>query len=213
LKRSILRGASHGFMVWLVYGVAELVLACGPQLFSSYQVEVAGWQWRLIAILFGVYTLAGIALGAVGGALLAFLGRGRSQHSYHVLALISLVFAFAANLISHPLSSAATRTALAAAILFGTALFWTLTSRAWSKELTFLVNPWMACLFLLSGPWASHVVPAGWSAVRGGVAALLLLASILVMALVWHRFRSGRLMSIRQQAVTTVVVMKLLFCG
>ncbi|HLH41457.1 MAG TPA: hypothetical protein VKV74_00625, partial [Bryobacteraceae bacterium] len=67
LTAKLARGAAWGAVAWLIYGTVELILSSGIQLWRFPEMEILGWQWRLIAMLMAAYAAVGLALGAIAG--------------------------------------------------------------------------------------------------------------------------------------------------
>ena len=192
MKRSILRGAIVGLWVWLAYGVVEFALAVAIPRFWMVDSELLTWQWPLVALLFGVYTLAGLLLGAAGGAWLARNGRSPSPESQRSLAYLSLAAAFAVNLIAAWPLARSEIIALAIAVALGAAFCCALSSETWQRRTAFLAAPGTLSLLLLIGPWVSREALADSSgAVKTGVS-LLALGVVAGLAVLRHRIMRGK---------------------
>jgi hypothetical protein len=87
----MLRGAAWGAVAWVIYGAVELIVSAGVQLWRFPEMEILGWQWRLIAMLIAAYAAAGFVLGAIGGTL--------APAAPQVFASLTIALAFLANLL------------------------------------------------------------------------------------------------------------------
>ncbi len=204
MKRHILTGIRCGLCVWLVYGIAEFVLAYALPVLFQPDVELLPWQWRPIGLVFGVYLLFGVALGGAGGAVLAWTQRHRTRSlriDHEMMAALTFAVAFASNLIpARPLGTFEYFTVAIALLLaasFAGALIWT----NWLELTAFLANPWALSLLLLTWPWISYVGLRHSSNAVKTVASLVVFGLIVVLASRWHRFYSGRIGVVGRRAV------------
>lgn len=187
-KRTVVTGAVSGLRVWFAYGIIELVLTCFvPALFHS-DTRILPWQWRLIAMIFGVYALAGVVFGAAGAAFVSRIrsAEGSSEGAQRLAALLSLVLAFVANLLSAWPLAGSEYLALGIAIVLSGAFFAALISNAWLRRVRFLANPWAVSLLLLGAPWLSRDELADYSTVARAAASMALLGMI-VAGMRWWR--------------------------
>ena len=122
----MLKGAAQGLCIWLIYGIVEFALSIGVPIFSSDN-QISSWQWPLIGHVFLVYALAGLLLGAVGGALLRGSG-------YQAMADLTLVAAFVINLIPGWPLARSENIALLVAVALAAALVAALASEPWQKR-------------------------------------------------------------------------------
>jgi arylsulfatase A-like enzyme len=205
LKQSILRGAGYGLLAWLAYGVVEFAITCVISRFFRPEAKLLGWQWPLIAMLFGVYALSGLLLGVAGGACLAKIGRTRHES----WAVLTLVIAFLANLMTAWPLARSEYIALGVGIMLGAILTASLASEAWMKRTSFL-GPWTVSSLFLASPWISREALHDQSAVVKTVASILLLSAIFVLAAWANQLRSLRIITMGRQAATVSTVLVLL---
>lgn len=212
-KRDILAGAASGLQIWLVYGVVEFVLAYAIPVLFQPDVEFLPWQWRPIGLAFGMYVLLGVVLGSAGGALLAWTRRqwtSRLHIDHEIMAALTFTIAFAVNLIpARPLDTSE-YIALAIALLLGASFAGALVWAAWLERTAFLANPWALSLLLLTWPWASHEGLGFHSNTVTTGAALGLFTVIIILAAMWHRFRSKRIGIVGRVAILSSVSILLL---
>lgn len=217
MNRSILAGAICGLQAWLIYGIVEFVLACGIPMLSQPGTEVLGWQWRLVAMLFGVYALSGLLLGGLGGALLALVrqpGDRRANMEHKLFTGLTLSVAFAANLFTVKLMARKEYVGLAVALLLAVLGARALVSNLPHRRLAFLANPWAMSLLLLTFPWVSSEALSGHSPLAKTVGSTLVFGVIIVMANWWRGRRSGAVHPMRRRAMAaTSAVILLLMSG
>jgi hypothetical protein len=172
----------------LVYGIVEFVLACAIPMLLQPGMEILGWQWRLIAMLFGFYALTGFALGGVSGMLLLGLFpqivKHGSNRQYHLIAGLTLSLAFAANLFATksmaPREYVWSTIALILAALAGWALF---SNRRWSSVV--VAKPLALSFLLLTFPWVSTAL-GGHSVAAKILGSTLAFGVIFVLAGWWY---------------------------
>jgi arylsulfatase A-like enzyme len=193
VKRSVLTGVLWGVAAWLVYGAVELALSLGAQLLQHQDLIVLGWQWRLVAMVFGVYVLAGILLGGTAGALLASSGRSEAKGAYATAVTLTLILAFIVNSVvaGHLTRSEYIALAVALALVIGCVA--ALSSEAWTGRMGFLARPLTASLLLLSIPWLNLDVLASESSslTRNALPVFLALVIAGGAGLIW-RLRRGQ---------------------
>ncbi len=184
LRKSVVNGAFAGLAIWLAYGIVEFALSVAiPQLWLT-DWELLPWQWPLIGMLFGVYALAGLLVGALGGAWLARSGRSPSRGSHRTLACLVLTMAFAVNLIAAWPLARSEFIALVMAAVLGIAFCSALNSEAWQRRTAFLEAPVILSLLLLIGPWVSREAltdSSGWLKTAASLLALVVIAGIAVL--------------------------------
>jgi arylsulfatase A-like enzyme len=200
MKLSAFKGAALGLSAWVVYGTLETTLSIGAQLYHHPQMNMAPWQWKLIADLMGMYAAVGLALGAVAGAILGWRGRD-DIYARQLAATLGLPLAFGANLIAGRQLSAPEYAALLIAVALGAAFTTGVFAGEWGKRIVFLASPWATSLLLLGVPWAN------WDALGGRrswpvrtVATALLLASVAIMAKFVRRLRRNAIPGAARQA-------------
>jgi arylsulfatase A-like enzyme len=191
VKQSILTGLSWGVAAWLVYGAVELALSLGAQLVQHQDLIVLRWQWRLIALVFGVYGLAGILAGGTVGALLAWTGRKQGSGAIAAAASLTLVLAFIVNLVLAGHLTRSESMALAVALVLGIGCVAALSSEARAEQVGFLARPLTASLLLLCIPWLNLDVLTSESSsnTRNALPVLLALAIAGTGALIWRLCR------------------------
>jgi arylsulfatase A-like enzyme len=218
LRQNILRGALYGLWAWLVYGIVEVVLTCAIQLLFERNAEILGWQLRALALVFGVYALLGVTVGAAVGTLFALSGRHRertlTRAHYEIAASLTLALAFLANLVSVPLLSRSQYIAGSTAVLLIAVFTGGLTSNVRLVQTAFLANPWVASLLLLAGPWiAWEALPGHSNAIRAG-AALALTVAIVMSAWFRHCWGAIRIRPLKVRAVmASAILLVFLFAG
>jgi arylsulfatase A-like enzyme len=178
-------------VAWLIYGVIELILSAGIQLWRFPEMEILGWQWRLIAMLMGAYAAIGLVWGAIGGMI--------APATPQIFASITLALAFLINLISAGPLARSEYIAVAVALLLVVALP--------QKRFRFLASPWTVSLLLLATPWVSRqVLDMRLSAVVKTGLSLLLMAVVAGFAAIWSRVRNGRAPALGAQVVAAALV-------
>jgi arylsulfatase A-like enzyme len=193
----MLKGAAHGLCIWLIYGIVEFALSIGVPIFSSDN-QISSWQWPLIGHVFLVYALAGLLLGAVGGALLRGSG-------YQAMADLTLVAAFVINLIPGWPLARSENIALLVAVALAAALVAALASEPWQKRTAFLQGPWTVVCLLLAGPWISRELLHDASALVKLAATFAGLAAILAISWFAYRLRSHRPATLTRNALAGAV--------
>ena len=218
MKQRILKSAVSGLSVWLAYGMVEFALAYG----SHRPLLLLTWQWKLLALMFGAYALLGSLLGAGIGALLAMVtkrdGRLGDSGTYdrttnRTAAALTLVLAFAVNLMRGWPLPRQEYIALAVAVALAGVFLAALASHVWLERIAFLANPWFLALLLLVSPWASFEVFSGRTGPVRKAASLLLIGAIMVAAAIWHRWQSGQIPTPFQQFRTLGIAMGIVCVG
>lgn len=212
MNRSIRAGAICGLQAWLVYGIVEFVLACAIPMLLQPGMEILGWQWRLIAMLFGFYALTGFALGGVSGMLLLGLFpqivKHGSNRQYHLIAGLTLSLAFAANLFATksmaPREYVWSTIALILAALAGWALF---SNRRWSSVV--VAKPLALSFLLLTFPWVSTAL-GGHSVAAKILGSTLAFGVIFVLAGWWYGRPSASALPMRRRAIAATSIAILL---
>jgi hypothetical protein len=196
----------------LVYGIVEFVLACAIPMLLQPGMEILGWQWRLIAMLFGFYALTGFALGGVSGMLLLGLFpqivKHGSNRQYHLIAGLTLSLAFAANLFATksmaPREYVWSTIALILAALAGWALF---SNRRWSSVV--VAKPLALSFLLLTFPWVSTAL-GGHSVAAKILGSTLAFGVIFVLAGWWYGRPSASALPMRRRAIAATSIAILL---
>jgi arylsulfatase A-like enzyme len=192
MDNNVVRGAITGLWAWMAYGILELALSVAIPRFWSNESELLPWQWRLLGLLFGVYAVAGVVSGAVGGAWLARKGRSRSKEEHRNLACAILAFAFAMNLgTAWPLARSE-NVALMMAAALGAAFCTTFVSEAFRRRTAFLASPGILSLLLLIGPWVSREAFLRSSGLVKLGLSWLSIAGVLGIAALWHRISATK---------------------
>jgi hypothetical protein len=99
--RGVLSGAYYGLIAWMAYAVLEFALATTAPLRSYKNTIITPWYWQLSFTLGGLYAVAGLVLGALGGYLTTLVVRGREQQTSRLLAIdgtATLMLGFSVNL-------------------------------------------------------------------------------------------------------------------
>ena len=213
LKRNIFTGIRCGLKVWLAYGVVEFVLTCAVPMLTRRDTILLGWQWRLIAAVFGVYAVFGIVLGGAGGALLSWTGRhrqGSRAGDYEIVAGLTLVLAFVVNLVPAWPLARSEYVALAIAVMLAAGFAGALASIVSRKHIVFLANPWTVGLLLLTWPWVSREAMLGYSVTLKTTVCLMLVSLIVGVSAVWDRWRLRPIATVGKRAVAAAAAVVLL---
>jgi arylsulfatase A-like enzyme len=215
LKRHILTGIRCGLRVWSAYGIVEFVLTCVIPMLTRPDTILPGWQWRLIGSVFGVYALLGIVLGGAGGALLSWTGQRKQRLDIHheMIAALTLVMAFVANLIPAWPLTRSEDVSLAIAVVLAAAFAGSLASIVSPKRIVFLANPWTLSLLLLTWPWISREVMLGYSVFLKATMSLLGMGLILGASALWRHWRLRPSGTIGKQAAAAGTAITLLLIG
>ena len=214
MKRHILTGIRCGLRAWLVYGVVEFMLVYAiPMWWFHPSAELLIWQWRPIALTFGVYLLFGIVLGAVSGVVIAWTAQHINSgfaRLHETAAALTLSVALMANLIpAWPLTSSE-YIALIIAVVLAASFLAALVSSPWRDRAAFLANPWAVSVLFLVIPWVNHGPLADHSRILKAGVSLLLFGLVLLLAVLWQRLRSGHTDTLRRQEVVAAVTATLL---
>ncbi|HLH41455.1 MAG TPA: sulfatase [Bryobacteraceae bacterium] len=187
-KFAVIEGAAFGCSAWIVYGALETVLSVGAKLYHHPDMHMMPWQWRLIAMLMGVYAASGLIWGAAADWILGWIGQ-HGVHARQFAASFSVALAFGANLILARPSAWPQYVGLALAAAICLAFSAASVYGELGKQILFLANPWVTAFLLLAAPWVNWDALVGQSrlARAGGVA--LLFAAIAVFAAFVHRLR------------------------
>lgn len=204
LKSSIFQGAAYGLLAWLTYGVVEFVLTY----VSHRSLQVLSWQWRLMGLLFGVYGVFGLVLGAAGGVLL----RG-DRKRYPVMAALTLVSAFAIHILINWPINRREYGGLAIAVVLAYVFARALMSGTWLERSLFLSSPWFVSLLLLISPWVCYEALTKRSETTQLAASLVLAGGIVAAAAFWRRLRSGRPSALPRQAAALAAAAALVYAG
>lgn len=137
---------------WQVYAVLEYGIStfAVPLHYPSIPVMIPAWHWESSLVLFGLYTLAGLVAGILGGFLWAVFGRdeGRPHRALRIIASLTLVAVFGANLLLHARNPASVLPTL----IIAAWLARNLLSGARAQGSTLLANAWVVSLLLLTVP-------------------------------------------------------------
>ena len=96
-RRSVAAGALHGEAAWSAYAVLEFLFASVLFRLARPYAVFSSWHWKLTAMLFLGYLIAGPICGALAGAS-AWMLRRRMQLSVEAAASFTVVFAFGLHL-------------------------------------------------------------------------------------------------------------------
>jgi arylsulfatase A-like enzyme len=149
-------GALHGAAAWSAYAVVEFVFSSVLfRIFRPYAVFTA-WHWQLTAELLAAYVATGAILGGLAGAAAwllmrnpRMLGNKDRPAVLEAAAGITLVAAFAANIIAIPTSPSGKYFLLGVSGAFALALVAAMRSGRWSERFALLTNPWVMSGLLL----------------------------------------------------------------
>ncbi len=211
MNRSLRAGAICGLQAWLVYGIVKLVLACAIPTLLQPGVEILGWQWRLIAMLFGFYALTGLMLGGVSGMLLGLFRQSaeyRSGRQHRLVAGLTISLAFTANLFGvksmAPREYVWSTVAFTLVALTGWAFF---SNRLWGLVLG---NPLVVSLLLLTFPWVSSAALGGHSFAAKMLGSTVVFGIIFVLAGWWGGRPSASAQPMRRRAIAATSIAILL---
>jgi arylsulfatase A-like enzyme len=193
VKKYICSGALYGCAAWIVYGTVELALSAGIQLLQNPEMVLLGWQWRLIAMVFGVYAGVGLILGAAFGAIIAVAGVAPSPWNVESAASLTVLLAFGANLVSAWPLARSEQIALALTVLLGIAIAASLFSKNLHQRVLGLSGPFAVALLLLSIPWVSReALGANYSSGLRTALALFVAATLALLARFKRHRQGGR---------------------
>src|SRR5262245_60413729 len=136
LRQAVVSGAIHGTAAWSAYALLEFAFASVLFRLSRPHAVFSAWHWKLTAMLFLGYLIAGPTCGALAGAGTWIL-RQRVRISVEAAATFTLVLAFGLH---GALNAEARRFwLLAASAVFGALLL----IRPWNHLTGWLTNYWM----------------------------------------------------------------------
>jgi arylsulfatase A-like enzyme len=141
-RRSVAAGAVHGTAAWSAYALMEFLFASVLFRLARPHAVFSAWHWKLTAMLFLGYLIAGPVCGALAGAS-AWMLRRRMQLSVEAAATFTLVCAFGLHL---ALNVEAGRLWLLAATFVFVAL---LLIPQWNGKGGWLTNYWIVSGLLL----------------------------------------------------------------
>lgn len=152
MPKNLFWGALWGMITWQVYGVLEYGIStfAVPLHYPSIQVMVPAWHWESSLVLFGLYTLAGLIAGILGGFLWTAFGRdeGRPHRALKIIASLTLVTAFSGNLLIH----ARHPDSVVPCLIIAGGLARSLWTDVRAQRSRLLANAWVVSLFLLAAP-------------------------------------------------------------
>ena len=210
MKKSILEGALTGLWVWLAYGIVEFALSVGISKFLLTQAELLPWQWPLVALLFGVYAIMGLLLGAAGGVWLARKDRIPSREDHRRLGCLLLSAAFAVNLIVAWPPARFEIIALVMTAALGATFCAAMRFPAWRRRTSFLASPVLFGLLLLVGPCVGTEALSNHSEAVSTAACLFAMGSVLGFAVFMQRvFQKKPAHPLRKAAVGTMAAILL----
>ena len=206
MKDYVVSGAARGGGAWLVYAVVETVLSISVQLWRFPEMEVLGWQWRLIALLVSAYFAIGVILGATGSLLLKRTKAAHAEQTTRLWAVLTLVSAFTVNLMTAWPLARSEYIALALSVgLAGTLAAAMTLGRA--KQVQFLASPWTVSLLLLGAPWISReALDSRTSPWLKTAFSLLAVSTIVAGAALANRLRRGQVAKNWGRAVLTTLI-------
>ena len=222
----VLRGASHGAVVWAAYAVVEQALDAAAPLLKGGTSALAPSHLGVIAVVISSFLFLGFVSGAASGLFLKILdARGVLPQSpdsaarFRRVAVLTLALASVAGLmLTRPFGKAeALSLAASAALVVGLAVCE--RDPGWADGLGFLGNPWIASCLMVGGEWTGRV--ALFDAVplvqlAGSVGALLAVVCVgAVGSRFWRRrgFPADSRLPVRAAAVLTVTGALVLGCS
>jgi arylsulfatase A-like enzyme len=185
------QGVLWGMIAWLAFGVLEYAATTIAPLWSYRGLTIAAWHWKLSAVLFGLYALAGMVCGGLGGLLLSRKAEAPATEGGRLQALATATVA--AALIANQLAGVIAPFTLLGCVGVIVCAGLGLSSESWRTRLCLFVNPWGAtAIILLIGRVADermrHQAVAFRSAATLGLLGVFAIAS-LAFARKWPRRR------------------------
>jgi arylsulfatase A-like enzyme len=175
-------------------------------LFRNPEMAVMSWQWRLLAMLFAVYASAGLFFGAFCGAILELTRLKEVPGSHRSAGALTLILAFAANLVRATPLAGSEKLALIVATVLAGGLLASLGIERWKKFQAFR-SPFAVSLLLLGSPWLSReALPAELSSTVKIGLSILLIAALAGAFQIVHYFRHGRAPNVLGYAATAIVL-------
>jgi arylsulfatase A-like enzyme len=184
----VFAGSLVGLRAWMIYAVIEGVFAYLIPTLWDPENQLMNWQWRLLGAVLATYVLAGIVLGAAGGAILRTTDRSKLE----AFAGVALALAFIANLAR---SGSLGRSEIFAIAITGAlciALLCALVSDTWRARTRWLANPWLAAMLMLASPWIALDGLRYSSGAVKTTASILAIAATLAAGYMWSRLGNGR---------------------
>ena len=160
LRRSLAAGVGAALLAWCVYAVVEgLFETVLLRLLPLYCTSKA-LPWSFTLRLLGIYSAAGVVLGALGGFVLwaaaanIRLVRERiASRTFAAVGALTLVAALALAVAIQFGPTAVPQTLLAYLSVIALALLVSVVSPRWAERLAFATNPWTISLILVGIPW------------------------------------------------------------
>ena len=182
-------------VAWQVYAIVEYAASTVVPLLLYENMVIADWHWKLSLLLFGLFTLGGMAAGGIGCVVFAVLKRTpveNPQRDCKAVGTLTLVLAFVANLARGEREPSTIMVAVALAGM----LMWSLSSEMRERRFSLLANPWATSLFLLIAARIGYGVLHGRPLFIRSAAGLALLAAFAGVSIVstrlWGKRRGGR---------------------
>jgi glucan phosphoethanolaminetransferase (alkaline phosphatase superfamily) len=201
-KDSVLRGLIPAVSAWTVYAVVECffssILPWGLKTKLAYIPVHHGFT----AMLFVLYPLVGLSLGALSALLLRasaarvqFLSGIKSELLLPAVATSTVVMAFSINFAAYSTTrSPADVFSLMVSVVLVAALILSALSQGWAKRLLFLTNPWTTCMTLVGSSWLTktYLLPERSLAIKAGTISAYIVTIILISILVRKSFAGQR---------------------
>ncbi len=99
MSRAFRNGALHGAVIWGAYAAAEIADTTLRPLLMNYRELTPPVVWKFTFLLLAIYPLAGALLGGLASLVFA-AGRAGARPPYPQIAVLTLVLAYLANLLS-----------------------------------------------------------------------------------------------------------------
>jgi hypothetical protein len=148
---NIYLGAMQGAVAWSAYALIEFFSSSVLFRLMRPYATFTAWHWQLTAMLVAAYLLAGVLLGGLAGIVLSVPGFGRAGSAVMLegSATLTLLLAFALNILSFPRWPQGKLFLLVLCVALGAVVVIGMRSEKWSERLGLLTNPWVVASVLL----------------------------------------------------------------
>lgn len=156
LQRCVFLGGMQGMMAWCAYAVLEFVVVSLLFRFTRPYAVFTPGHWGATGLLISAFLATGILAGSLTGIAVHLLSGkitfARNVSPHLILeraATLTLVFAFAANLIPSPTARNEKAPMLLVCVAFVALLLACIRSETWSRKAGLLGSPWVVSGVLL----------------------------------------------------------------
>ncbi|HEX8985166.1 MAG TPA: sulfatase, partial [Bryobacteraceae bacterium] len=149
MGKFVFRCGMEGAAAWCAYAVLEFIFSEVLYALARPYTSFTPWHWRMTALLAASYAVFGLVAGAAAGWAVWSLRLRSRRAPPEACATLTLVLAFAVNMVANPLSASGKPVLLAAAAGFAALLGAALWSERWSERLGLLTNAWVVSGLLL----------------------------------------------------------------